>query len=72
MQSTNMRRMKAAIWNQAFTGRAQMWCPMGSVVAKRREKRATPGNGTRVGLLVSALRVSELGMQAAISPVHKR
>jgi hypothetical protein len=32
MQSTNIRRMKAAIWNQAFTGRAQMWCPMGSTV----------------------------------------
>jgi hypothetical protein len=36
MQSTNMRQIKAAIWDQAFTSRAQVWCPMGSVVAIRR------------------------------------
>ena len=53
MQSTNIRQIKAAIWDQASTGRAQVWCPMGSVVAKRREERATPGNGTRMGPLVS-------------------
>jgi hypothetical protein len=38
MQSTNIHQIKAAIWEQAFTGRAQVCCPMGRVVAIRRRK----------------------------------
>lgn len=38
MQSTNIRQIKAAIWNQAFIGRACVSCPMGQVVAIRRRK----------------------------------
>jgi len=36
--STNIRQIKAAIWHQAFTGRACVSCPMGRVVAIRRRK----------------------------------
>jgi hypothetical protein len=36
--STNIRQIKAAIWDQAFIGNARVWCPMGSVVAIRRRK----------------------------------
>jgi hypothetical protein len=36
--STDIRQIKAAIFDQAFTGRAQVWCPMGGVVAIRRRK----------------------------------
>jgi len=38
MQSTNLRQIKAAIWDQAFIGSARVTCPMGSVVAVRRRK----------------------------------
>lgn len=38
MQSTNIRQIKAALWDQAFTGKARVWCPMGGVVAIRRRK----------------------------------
>ena len=38
MQSTNMSQIKAALWDQAFTGKARVWCPMGGVVAIRRRK----------------------------------
>jgi hypothetical protein len=38
MQSTNIRQIKAALWDQAFTGKAQVWCSMGGVVAIRRRK----------------------------------
>jgi hypothetical protein len=38
MQSTNIKQIKKALWDQAFTGKAQVWCPMGSVVAVRRRK----------------------------------
>jgi hypothetical protein len=38
MQSTNIRQIKAALWDQAFTDRARVWCPMGGVVAVRRRK----------------------------------
>ena len=44
MQSTDMRQMKAALWNQAVIGGIQVRCPMGRVVAKRREERAVPGD----------------------------
>ena len=38
MQSTNIRQIKAAIRDQAFTGNARVWCPIGDVVAIRRRK----------------------------------
>ena len=38
MQSANLRQIKAAIWDQAFVGSAQVFCPMGQVVAVRRRK----------------------------------
>lgn len=38
MQSTTMRQIKAALWDQAFAGNARVSCPMGSVVAVRRRK----------------------------------
>jgi hypothetical protein len=38
MQSTNIRQIKAAIWDQAFIGSARVSCPMGPVVAVRRRK----------------------------------
>ena len=38
MQSTNIHHIKAALWDQAFTGKARVCCPMGPVVAVRRRK----------------------------------
>ena len=38
MQSTNLRQIKVAIRDQAFTGRAQVSCAIGVVVAVRRRK----------------------------------
>lgn len=38
MQSTNIRQIKAALWEQAFLGTVQVSCPMGPVVAIRRRK----------------------------------
>jgi hypothetical protein len=38
MQSTNIRQIKAALWNQAFLGNTLVCCPMGPVVAVRRRK----------------------------------
>lgn len=38
MQTTDLRRIKAAIFEQAFTGKAQVVCLMGQVVAVRRRK----------------------------------
>jgi hypothetical protein len=38
MQSTNMRQIKAALWDQAFIGGTRVYCPMGGVVAIRRRK----------------------------------
>ncbi len=38
MQSANIRQIKAAIWDQAFTGRARVSCTIGAVVAIRRRK----------------------------------
>jgi len=52
MQSTNVRQIKAAIRDQAFIGNARVSCPMGRVVAKRREKGAAPGIDLRLGALV--------------------
>ena len=48
MQSTDIRQIKAALWDQAFIGNARVSCPMGRVVAKRREK----GAALRLGALV--------------------
>ena len=36
MQSTNIRQIKAALWEQAFSGGTQVKCPMGRVVAIRK------------------------------------
>jgi hypothetical protein len=38
MQSTNIRQIKAALWDQAFLGGTWVSCPMGRVVAIRRRK----------------------------------
>lgn len=38
MQSTNIRQIKAALWNQAFIGETRVSCPMGQVVGIRRRK----------------------------------
>ena len=38
MQSANLRQIKAAIRDQAFTGRARVSCTIGAVVAIRRRK----------------------------------
>jgi hypothetical protein len=52
MQSTNIRQIKAALRDQAFSGGTQVRCPMGRVVAKRREERAAPGDDLWLGALV--------------------
>jgi hypothetical protein len=52
MQSTNIRQIKAAIWDQAFIGRARWWCPMGGG-RHQEEEGAAPGNDPWVGSLVS-------------------
>jgi hypothetical protein len=38
MQSTNLREIKAALWEQAFIGGTQVSCAIGGVVAVRRRK----------------------------------
>lgn len=38
MQSTNLRQIKQALWNQAFLGTTRVTCSMGPVVAVRRRK----------------------------------
>lgn len=38
MQSTNLRQIKEALWNQAFLGGMRVCCPVGQVVAIRRRK----------------------------------
>ena len=38
MQSANLRLIKAAIRDQAFTGRARVSCAIGVIVAVRRRK----------------------------------
>ena len=38
MQSTNIRQIKAALWDQAFIGGIQVRCPMGRVVGIRKRK----------------------------------
>jgi hypothetical protein len=38
MQSANIRQIKAALVDQAFTGRARVSCAIGVVVAIRRRK----------------------------------
>jgi hypothetical protein len=38
MQSTNIRKIKQALWNQAFLGNTFVFCPFGQVVAVRRRK----------------------------------
>ena len=36
--STDIRQIKAALWDQAFIGRIWVSCPMGRVVGIRRRK----------------------------------
>ena len=38
MQSTNLRQIKAPLWQQAFLGETQVSCPIGRVMAIRRRK----------------------------------
>jgi hypothetical protein len=42
MQSTNLKEIKAALWEQAFIGGTRVSCPMGGVVAIRRRKGQLP------------------------------
>ena len=37
--STDVRQIKAALWDQAFIGMTRVSCPMGRVLAIRRRKR---------------------------------
>ncbi|GAC1630033.1 MAG: hypothetical protein NVS4B7_18640 [Ktedonobacteraceae bacterium] len=38
MDSTNIRQIKAALWDQAFVGRMHVHCALGQVMAIRRRK----------------------------------
>jgi hypothetical protein len=38
VQSTNLKEIKAALWDQAFSGCAEVRCALGRVVAIRRHK----------------------------------
>jgi len=38
MQSTNIRQIKVALWEQAFIGKTRVSCPLGPVVAVSRRK----------------------------------
>ena len=38
MQSTNIRQIKAALWQQAFLGGTQVSCPIGRVMAIRKRQ----------------------------------
>ena len=38
MQSSSLKEIKAALWEQAFIGCTQVRCPMGRVVQIRRRK----------------------------------
>jgi len=38
MQTTDLHQIKAALFDQAFTGKARVICPIGVVVAIRRRK----------------------------------
>ena len=38
MQSTNIRQIKATLWDQAFIGNVRVSCPIGGVVAVRKRK----------------------------------
>jgi hypothetical protein len=38
VQSTNLKEIKAVLWEQAFIGCSKVSCPMGGVVAIRRRK----------------------------------
>src|SRR6266699_429590 len=59
-RSTDARQMKAALWDQAFIGGAYVSCPMGRVVAKRREEGAAPGDDMWVGGAGTLLRICSL------------
>jgi hypothetical protein len=50
--STDVRQMKAALWDQAFIGGTQVSCPMGRVVAIRKRKGTAPGAEPWLGALV--------------------
>ena len=62
MQSTNLKEIKSALWDQAFIGRTWVSCPMGRVVGIRRRKgsfsRWSMGGdaGTRWSMCSSLLR----------------
>jgi hypothetical protein len=53
MQSTNIKEIKAALWDQAFRGCTQVRCPIGGVVAIRKRKGQRVRTGTWVGSVVS-------------------
>jgi hypothetical protein len=38
MQSTNIRQIKAALWQQAFLGGTQVSCPIGRIMAIKKRK----------------------------------
>ena len=65
MQSTDIRQIKAAIWEQAFIGSARVSCPMGPVVAVRRRKGQLLAmiRGWGRWYLVESVRIERAGRQ---------
>lgn len=65
MQSTAIRQIKAAIWEQAFIGSARVSCPMGPVVAVRRRKGQLLAmiRGWGRWYLVESVRIERAGRQ---------
>ncbi len=52
MQSTNMRQIKAALWDQAFIGKYARELPHGASSCHQEAKGAAPGDDSRLGTLV--------------------
>jgi hypothetical protein len=57
MQSANLHQIKAAIRDQAFTGRTWVSCTIGAVVAVRTTQGPVPGDDTRLGWTLVSRRV---------------
>jgi len=52
MQSTNLKEIKSALWDQAFMGRTWVSCPMGRVVGNPPKEGAASCDDLGVGTLV--------------------
>jgi hypothetical protein len=53
MQSKDHEEIKAALWEQAFLGCSRVSCPIGQVMAKRREEGPPAGSDPWTRALVS-------------------